>query len=258
MVAASEPRHDPAVGLAELDDRPRPALRRSSLPGALRRGLVDFYYHSVRLVPANMAWGAVLLVLGWVALGVSLLAARVLSPAVGFPLVGIYRLAGHISRGDEVVLSDVMAAIRERFVPALVLAGGTSWATVLLLINVRAGLAFATPLGWAFATIAGWGLLGIVVYTVVLWPILADPDRRAQSARAAGRLAGYVAIGHLWRMLALSAVVVVIGAVSTIAFAAVLTISVAYLALVSCRIVLPEADTMADRLADRDAARQSG
>ena len=55
-----------------------------------------------------------------------------------------------------------------------------------------------------------------------------------------------------FRMFALAVVVMVLTVVSTIAFAALVTISVAFIALVSCHMVLPDADGLVERLAERD------
>jgi hypothetical protein len=233
---------------------PRPRLARSSVFGALRRGIADFYFNSVRLVPANLIWGGGVLVLAWVAMVLGLLPALALSPLLGIPLVGVYRIAGHIVRGEDAVLSDAFRAMRERTLAALLLAGVFAWAGVLLAINVRLGLGAGTVVGWGFATFAGWALLALVCIAIVVWPIVADPDRRDLSVVTILKLAGYVVLARPVVMMVLALVVVVLGIVSTIAFAAIVTISVAYLALVSSRVVLPEADWIAERLAARDAA----
>lgn len=240
---------DPA---SDLPTRPR--LTRSSLFGALRRAIADFYFHSIRLVPANLIWGAVLLLLAWVAMVLGLLAALALSPLLGIPLVGVYRIVGHIVRGDDAVLSDGFRAMRERTLPSLLLAGAVAWGGVLLAINVRLGLGAGGIVGWGFATFAGWALVALVCIGVVAWPIAGDPDRRDLSLVAILRLAGYVVLARPVVMMVLTLVVVVLGIISTIAFAAIVSISVAYLALVSSHVVLPEADWITERLAARDAA----
>ncbi|HSK53296.1 MAG TPA: hypothetical protein VLA44_11105, partial [Clostridia bacterium] len=182
------------------------------------------------------------------------LPALLLSPLLGIPLVGVYRIAGHIVRGEDTVLSDAFRAMRERIVPALLLADVIAWGSVLLAINVRLGLEAGTVVGWGFATFAGWGLVALVCISVVAWPITGDPDRRDLSFVTILRLAGYVVLARPVVMMVLTLVVVVLGIVSTIAFAAIVSISIAYLALVSSRIVLPEADWITERLAARDAA----
>ena len=110
----------------------------------------------------------------------------------------------------------------------------------------------ASPLGWGFATIAGWGAVALLIYAVVVWPLLADPARADEPARERVRLAGYVVLAARFRMFGLTVIVLVLTVVWTIAFAALVTISVAYVALVSSHMVLPDADRIVERLAERD------
>ena len=228
-------------------------LERTSLAGAIRHALFDFYHHSIRLVPANVAWGVLLLALGWGAVQAGLWLTILGLPLLGLPLVGIYRLAGLITRGEEVVLSDALAAAREQFVPALAFAALVAWGLGLLAFNVIGGLNSSSPIGWGLATLAGWGFVALVIYTVAAWPVLADPARAADPAQERARLAGYVVLASPFRITALTVVAVALGVVSTIAFAAIVTITVAYVACLSCRVVLPDADRLAERLAGRRA-----
>jgi hypothetical protein len=230
-------------------------LERLSLPGALRRAAVDFYYQSIRLVPANVIWGIVLVALGWAAISLGIWVAIVGAPLLGPPLAGIYRLAGLVTRGRHVVLSDAFGAARELFVPAALLAAAGGWGLGLLVLNVTVGINTSSPLGWVLATLAGWGAVALLIYAAVVWPLLADPARAAEPARERARLAGYVVLAAPFRMFALTVVVVLVTVVSTIAFAALVTISVAFIALVACHVVLPDADRLVERLGERLGAR---
>ena len=241
-----------APGDEEDDDLAEP-LERSSLPRALRRAAVDFYYQSIRLVPANVVWGIVLVALGWAAISVGVWVAIVGAPLLGPPLAGIYRLAGLVTRGQHVVLSDAFAAARELFVPALVTAAAVGWGLGLLALNVAVGIDTSSPLGWGFATLAGWGAVALLIYAVAVWPLLADPARATEPARQRARLAGYVVLAAPFRMFGLTVVIAVLAVVSTIAFAALVTISVAFIALVACHMVLPDADRLVEHLAERDS-----
>jgi hypothetical protein len=241
-----------APGDEEDDDLAEP-LERISLPRALRRAVVDFYYQSIRLVPANVVWGIVLLVLGWAAISVGLWLAIVGVPLLGPPLAAIYRLAGLVTRRQHVVLSDAFGAARELFVPALILAAAVGWGLGLLALNIAVGIDASTPLGWGFATLAGWGAVALLLYAVAVWPLLADPARAAEPAIQRARLAGYVVLAAPFRMFGLTVVVAVLAVVSTIAFAALITISVAFIALVACHMVLPDADRLVEHLAERDS-----
>jgi hypothetical protein len=240
----------------ELDPPQRPPLPRATVLGALRPAAVDLYYQSVRLVAANIAWGLVLVAIGWIAAAVGLWLAVLVAPLLGVPLVGVYRMAALITRGEETVLSDFRAAMRERFLQALALAAGLVWAVLLLTVNILTGISAAAPIGWVFATVSGWALVATVAFAAVVWPLVADPARRDEPLRATARLAGYVLLAAPVRIVGLAVVVVLLGAISTILFAAVVTISVAFVALLSCRVVLPEADRIAERLAGREAGRE--
>ena len=197
-------------------------------------------------------WGVVLVALGWAAIALGIWVAIVGAPLLGPPLAGIYRLAGLVTRGQHVVLTDAFAATRELFVPAFVLAAAFVWGLGLLALNVAVGINASNPLGWVFATLSGWGGVALLIYAVVVWPLIADPARAAEPARERARLAGYVVLAAPFRMFALTAVVVVLTVVSTIAFAALVTISVAFIALASSHMVLPDADRLVERLAERD------
>jgi hypothetical protein len=244
-------RADPS-GATEDDEAAAGPLERQSLPGAIRRALVDFFFNSIRLVPANVLWGILLIALAWAATLVGLWLAILGLPLLGLPLIGIYRLAGHITRGQEVVLSDVVTAARQQFLPAVAFAAAVAWGLGLLAFNVVAGLASANPLGYGIATLSGWGFVALAIYAVVAWPVLADPALNGEPARARLRLAGYLVLGAPLRMAALAVLAVALWIVSTIAFAAIVTITVSFVACVSCRVVLPDADRLAERLTERD------
>ena len=106
-----------------------------------------------------------------------------------------------------------------------------------------------------FATLAGWGAVALLIYAAVVWPLLADPARATAPVRERAQLAGYVVLAAPFRMFALTVVVMVVTVVSTIAFAALVTISVAFVALVACHMVLPDTDRLVERLAERERDR---
>jgi hypothetical protein len=104
------------------------------------------------------------------------------------------------------------------------------------------------PMAWTLATMAGWGLLALVAYALIAWPILTDPRRDAQPLRDRLRLAGLLLAAHPVRMAGLALLIGLILVLSTVAFAALLTISLSYVALVSARYVLPASDRLEARL----------
>lgn len=242
---------DREADLAADDEAEVGPLERLSLPGAIRRAVLDFFYHSIRLVPANVLWGVGLLALGWLAILVGIWLAIIGLPLLGLPLVGIYRLAGHITRGQEVVLSDVVIAARQQFMPAIAFAAVVAWGLALLAFNVAAGLALANPFGYGIATLSGWGFVALTLYAVVAWPVIADPARTGEPARNRLRLAGYLVLAEPLRVAALALIAVVLWIVSIVAFAAIVTITVSFVACLSTRVVLPDADRLAERLQAR-------
>jgi hypothetical protein len=228
---------------------PIPAL--PSLRGATRAALTDFYFHSWRLLPANVLWAVVALAI--VALAILMPPLLVLVPFAALPTAGIFRIATRIVRGESVSFWDGIAAWRSDLRPSLALGTGLLGATIVLGFNVATGLLSDSLLGWAFATLAFWGLVATWLYAWVAWPILLDPARAAEPARERLRLAALLILAHPLRVGGLGLVLAVLIVVSAVAVVALMTVSVAYGALVSARYVLPAADRLEVRLAARTA-----
>ncbi len=233
--------------MAELTAGQPPAPR---LGGALRGAASDLYFNSWRLVPANLAWSVCLLAILALAAGVSLLALLLL-PLLALPTVGIYRMASLIVRGEPVALSDAFSAWRSFGGPALALGTALLVAGSMFGFNVVTGLLRSDVAGWSLATLAFWGLVVVALAACVAWPILVDPRRETLGARARVRLALLLVLAHPVRFAALSLVLGFIVVVSTVGFAALLTVSVSYVALVAARYVLPAADRLEARLGAR-------
>ncbi|HEY5629569.1 MAG TPA: hypothetical protein VIR16_08670, partial [Candidatus Limnocylindrales bacterium] len=221
-----------------------------SLGRAVRQAAGDFYYNSWRVVPANLAWGALLLAILAMAGLWSALALLAL-PLLALPYAGMARLAALIARGEMAGLGDAFTAWRRYPGPALALGAGILLATVLLGFNVWYAVADGGVPAVAIGTASAWGLAVLAAFAVVAWPLLVDPAREDAPVRGRLRLAGLLLLAHPGRMLCVAAVVVVLLAVSTAAFAALLTVSVAFSALVAARYVLPAADRLEARLAAR-------
>jgi hypothetical protein len=219
-----------------------------TLRGAFRLAATDFYYQSLRLVPANVAWGAGFLAVLAIAFWLPPALALVIAPLVCLPLVGIARLAAQIVRGDDVVLSDITTAMRSHGLSALAAGVVFELATLVAATNVVAGVAGGGAIGWAFAVLAGWGLAALWVVGLAFWPLLVDPARDAMPVAARARLAGLVVLAHPARFASLGASVAVVTIVSAVAFAALLSVSVAFIALVASRVTLPSADQLEARL----------
>jgi hypothetical protein len=220
-----------------------------SLAGALRASLRDFYFNSLRLAPANLVWGIAFVVV--LLVGVNVPPAFALIPVLAIPLVGIHRLAALIARDEPADFGAFWAAIRDYGASAFAMGVGSTVLAVVLTTNVFIGLQVGGPIGWFLSAMALYGDVALAMLLVAFWPILVDPRREGLSVRQRATLAGVLVIGRPGRLLALTTVVGVILGVSAVLFAALITVSLAYVSLVSARYVLPLADQTEARLASR-------
>lgn len=218
--------------------------RAPGLGRALRDAAVGLYYHSVRLVPANLAWGACLVLILVLASQGAWLVALLVSPLLTIALVGVARLAGHIVRGEEVVLADAWSAARERARPAIVTGLLSVAAAAVLVANVAVGLATGTPVGLTLAVLAGWGLVGLWLTSLPFWVLLADPARTSWSPIDVLRLTGLLLLARPLLLIGIGLVSAVVLVVSAVLVAALLILSVAYAALITAHVILPAADRL--------------
>jgi hypothetical protein len=214
--------------------------------GSVRAALVDFFYNSWRLVPANAIWGAGLLALivlffAWP------LAALPLLVVLALPAAGVFRLATLIVRERPVAFSDALSAWREFLRPALISGAALSFITLVLGTNIVIGFASAEPIGWGIATAALWGLVATWAVALPYWPLLLDPVRAGTPMRDTLRLAGALVLVSPVRFLALFGVVAIVFVASAVFFAALLTISIAFIALLLAHYTLPAADRLEQR-----------
>jgi hypothetical protein len=237
--ATARPAAGPASTAAALGPAP-------SLGGALRAALGDLYYHSWRLVPANVVWSVVAIAVVVVLLVVP--AGLLAAPVLALPTAGIFRMTAHIARGEAVSFWDAIAAWRTETVAELALGAGLLVAGGILAVNLAWGFVMGTMLGWAFATLAFWGLLATWLFAWTAWPLVADPRRARWPVRARLQLAGLLVLAHPVRLGALGLLLAIFLAASLVAIVALVTISVVVAALVATRFVLPAADRLDDRL----------
>jgi uncharacterized membrane protein YesL len=228
-----------------------PAAAGPTLGGAIRRALTDAYYHSWRLVPANLVWAFVAVVLATSAAFVP--ATVVLLPVLALPTAGLFRVATRIVRGEAVSFWDALDAWRTDVVPVLGLGAVGVLAVVVLGANTVVGLGSGSPLGWALATMAAWGLIVLWLLAWTVWPILLDPSRAATPVRDRLRLAALLVLAHPIRIGALATLLTVFLVLSAIAIVALVSVSMALAALVASRFVLPAADRLEVALASRAA-----
>jgi hypothetical protein len=220
--------------------------RAPSLGGAITAALRDAYYHSWRLLPANVVWAVVAVLVATLIAFIP--AALLLAPVVALPTAGLFRIATRIVRGEAVSFWDAIDAWRSGARASLLFGAALTVAALVLLVNVVTGLATASPIGWAIATLAAWGLLALWLFAWTAWPILLDPRRQAWSVRGRLRLAALLLLGHPIRLGALGLVLAAFLAISTVLIVALVTVSVAFAALVASRLVLPAADRLEARL----------
>jgi uncharacterized membrane protein YesL len=226
-----------------------------SIGGALRAAAQDGYYHSWRLVPANVVWSVVALSIA----GLALIAppAILLFPLLALPTAGIFRVTTRIVRGEAVSFWDAIDAWRTNALATIGIGAGFVAATIVLGFNVVSGLASASLLGWGLATLAAWGLLATWLLAWTAWPILVDPRRADRPIMARLRLAALLVLAHPIRIALLGIVLGLFLAVSTLAVVALATVSVAFSALVASRFILPAADRLEARLASDDSREPS-
>ena len=232
----------------------RVEARRGASPGigaAVRAAASDFYFNSLRLVAANLLWGAALLAV----VGAATLVppALLLAPLLAFPTAWVFRLAALLARGEPASFSDGLAAWRPAL-PILLLGIAFAGCGAILLGNVLFGIGSDSVLGWAIATLAFWGLVAEWLLAWTVWPVLLDPARAGRPIRQRLRLAALLLLAYPRRIGTLGFLLLVIVVVSTIAFVALLTISVAFSALIAAQFVLPAADRVEARLAEREDA----
>lgn len=214
--------------------------------GALRASFTDFYFNSWRLAPANLAWAAVL-ILAFIAGPMSVIGMALLA-LLAVPTVGLYRMGALIARGEPATFSDFVGGMRRYGLAALVVGLGAAALAIVFTTNVLVGLEARNPLGWFISAMALWGDVGLAMFLVAFWPVLVDPQREGLGIRQRLTLAGLAVIGRPVRLLVLTAIVALILVVSTILFAAIVLVSVAYVAVFSSRVVLPLVDALEARL----------
>ena len=213
-----------------------------SLRRALRQALTDFYFNSWRLAPANLIWGIGLVVA--LLAGINTVIGLAVLVALAVPVAGLHRMAALIARGEAVAFSDFVDGMRRYALPALAIGSLAALLTLVFTTNVLVGLGSGDPLGWVISALALHGLVALAMFLVAFWPILVDPNRESLGLRARLALTGLTVIGRPLRLLALTAVVGLVLAVSVPLFAALMIVSVAYVSLVASRYVLPLVDEL--------------
>ncbi|MGH2418500.1 MAG: hypothetical protein ACRDFY_09225 [Candidatus Limnocylindria bacterium] len=211
----------------------------------LRLAAEDLYYHGVRLVVANLIWGIGFLLTAFTltqsVLGIVPLIAMI-------PLtVGLMGMATALVRERSVVLSDFARAVRGRFWRLLALGLAQFGLTGLAGFDLLFGLQVGGLIGLVMAIFAFYSVLALWVLSLTIWPIVADPERRAEPIRSGVRLGALLVLAHPLRIGLMAIVLALIAVASTAFVAAIITVAAAYMALVAAHYVLPSADRLEGR-----------
>jgi hypothetical protein len=224
----------------------------TSIPRALRLAASDFYFNSLRFVPANVAWALVLLGTFFAAITWPPAVALVVLTAV--PLAGLHRMAALLARDEPAGFSDFVDGMRKFGRQAIAIGAGLAILAAVLVFNVITGFGGGGPLGWFLGATALWGLVGLAMYTVAIWPVLVDPGHAGATLRRRMQLAGFVVIGRPGRLFVLTILIAAIIVASTVVLGLVILAAIAYVSLLATRWVLPSVDALEARY---EAARAS-
>jgi uncharacterized membrane protein YesL len=216
-----------------------------SLPRALRAAAEDLYFHGVRLVVVNLAWGIAGLAAAFALLRTPLGLVVVLGMV---PLsIGLMGMATAVVRERSLVMSDAVRVLRGRAWRVLGLGAAQLGLVVVAAVDLLLGLRLGGMVGLILVVAAAYTLLAIWVLTFVVWPLVADPARRDEPIRSSLRLGVVLVLTHPVRIGLLALVLAVLAVISTVLVAAIMTFMAAYLALVAAHTVLPGADRLEGR-----------
>ena len=225
-------------------------MRTPTIGGALRQAAIDFYFNSIRFAGANLVWGLVLLVVLFAA--VVWPPAAMLAVLLAVPLAGLHRMAALLVRDEAPSFSDFVEGMRRFGLHATGIAAAAALAGAILLTNVTIGFGSDGPVGWFLGASALYGLIALAMFLVATWPVLVDPNRAGSSLRRRLQVAALVVIGRPGRLFLVTAIIVLVLALSTVLLAGIVLFGVGYASLVAARWVLPTADALEARF---EAAR---
>ena len=205
----------------------------------------DFYYNSIRFLPANLIFGVgLLVVVGLLLVGpIGFLAAAILIP----PTAGVTRMATYLTRERYLFFSEFWEPMRRHPVRVLGLGLAQLALVAVLLVDILIGAGMGNLFGTFLAVSAMYALAILWVYALIAWPLLLDPARENEPARAHLRLGALLLLAHPLRLGAMGAVLGAIALVSTVAIVAIATFVLSFLALAAAHYVLPAADRLEGR-----------
>lgn len=212
----------------------------------MRVAAEDLYYHGVRLVVVNLAWGIAAVLTAFLLTRSAPIGVVALVAMVPFT-AGLMGMAATVVRERTLVMSDFARALRGRVWRLLVLGMAQLAIVVLTVFDLLLGFQLGGIFGLVLAIIAFYTTIAIWVLSIVVWPIVADPERSDEPVRSSVRLGALLALAHPVRMGLLALVLGAVTLASTILVAAIITVSAAYVALVAAHYVLPSADRLEGR-----------
>jgi len=216
-----------------------------SIGGAVRQAAGDFYFNSLRFVPANVTWALVALIVLFA--GSQWPPALALAVLLAIPLAGIHRLAALLARDEAVSLGDFVEGMRRFGLHATGVAAAIAILGAVLGTNLVTGFGSGGPVGWFLGATALWGLVALAMYAIAIWPTLVDPRHEDATLRRRLQLTGLVVIGRPGRLFLLTALIAVILALSTVLLGAIVLVAVSYTSLLATRWVLPTLDELEAR-----------
>lgn len=215
------------------------------LGSAIREAALDLYYHSVRLVPGNILWGASLLVILFVVSGNPILLPLLV---LMVPLtMGLMGMATTLVRRRRLFWSDSMDAMRGRFWRLFGIGVAQLLLSAVAAADVLIGLQLTGFVGPVVVIGGFYTLAAIWLLAITTWPLLLDPVRAGDGIRPTLRLGFLLAVAHPVRLSVLAATLAVFLVLSTVLVAALVTVSGAVAMLIAAHYVLPAADRLEKR-----------
>jgi hypothetical protein len=207
-----------------------------SVRGALGAAIGDLYRNSWRLVPANLAVAAAVLVPVGLAIWTTRPAPLVLVLLAGPALAGLARAAVQVVTGDsgEVRLADVVAGTRLLWRRGLALGALAALVTLAGVTAIRF-YAGRGPVWTVAAFGCGYLLAAFWVFQIGLWPLAAlRPDRPLATVFAE---ATELLLARWPAVLRLAAVLLAVNLLGAVLVLPVLTVTVAFSSLAAARLL---------------------
>jgi hypothetical protein len=211
----------------------------AGIRGGLGAAVGDLYRNSWRFVVANGCLAAAVLVPVGVAVRTTVPAPLLLVLLAGPAGAGLVHCAVLVTQGQtgEVRVADFGRGLRRHWRRGLAL--GTL-AGLVAVAGVGAVRFYAARGGvWTVAAfVAGYLLAAAALFQLVLWPVAVS--RADRPLAEAARMAATVFLRRWPAVLRLGAVLLLVNLVGAVAVLPILTFTVAFSALATARLVLPE------------------